>query len=66
MLSAPCGSIRLITFCLDVRAVVLTKEKSNLLPEFVMNVLHPRESHFIELFWFQTLSSTIMHFIGGA
>jgi hypothetical protein len=63
--SVPWGSICLITFCLEVRVVVLTKEKSNLLPGFVPNVLQPRESHLIELFWLQTLSCTIMHFIGG-
>jgi len=29
-------------------------------------MLQPRDSHFVELFWFQTLRSIIMHFIGGA
>jgi len=65
-LSVPWGSICLITFRLEVRVVVLTKEKSNLLPGFVPNMLQSRDSHFIELFWLQKLSSAIMHLKGGA
>jgi len=49
--SVPWGSICLITFCLEVRVVVLTKEKSNLLPGFVPNVLQPRESREFNTLW---------------